>query len=351
VKYRGNLETIYKSNLHLRTAIKILCPIAVFQAFNDDKLYKKIKQVEWEKYMDVTGTFSVDATTFGEVFRHSKFVALRVKDAIADRFRERTGIRPSVDTGNPDLRINIHIADRSCTLSLDSSGDFLGKRGYRLSQTHAPISELLAAGMVILSGWNRRDDFVDPMCGSGTIPIEAAMMALNIPPGSFRSFAFEKWKEFDPDLWKKLKKEADETRIAFKGSIKGYDLEMKAIEVSNENARRAGVHGHVNFERMDFFRSKPTTPSGVVLMNPPYGERMEQKQQIAELYNNVGTHLKHSYMGWDAWIISGNLEAMKRIGLKPSKKIKLFNGPIDCRLQKYELYSGSKNFKKRTEQQ
>ena len=351
VKYQGDMAMLYKSNLHLRTAIKILKPIATFEILNETELYESIKSIAWDQYMSADKTFAIDGIVSSEKFTHSQFVALKSKDAIVDQFREKTGARPSVEIEDPDVRINVHIADTTCTVSLDSSGKSLGKRGYKLEQTFAPLSEVLAAGMVILSGWDREREFIDPMCGSGTIPIEAALFAGNIAPGKFRSFTFEKWNDFDSALWKKIKAEAEQQEKPIKAIIKGFDIDRKAIRIELANAERAGVDKYITFDRIDFFKTKPETDNALVLMNPPYGERLEEREEMIPLYQEIGTHLKHSYDGADAWILSGNLEALKFIGLRPSKKIKLYNGPIECKFHKYELYRGSKKASKQENQQ
>ncbi|NWJ51870.1 MAG: class I SAM-dependent RNA methyltransferase [Bacteroidetes bacterium] len=341
VKFTGTLELLYKSNYLLRTCLKILKPIATFEAYNETQLYENIKKIDWSQYLTLQQTFAIDGTTSGEVFTHSKFVALKSKDAIVDQFRENCGVRPSVDPEDPDIRINIHISDINCSVSIDSTGVPLNKRGYRLEQTFAPISEVLAAGIILLSGWDRKTDFYDPMCGSGTFSIEAALLAQNIPNGQLRKFLFEKWSNFDAILWQTIKDEAEKAIIPFEGNIYATDLDKNAIEISLQNARRAGVAANIEFAEADFLQSKVKGEGGLIVMNPPYNERLKN-DDIVEFYSELGTHLKHFYNGCDAWIISGNLEALKFIGLRPSRKIKLYNGQLECRLQKYELYRGSK---------
>lgn len=342
VRCKGDEALLYKSNYLLRTALSVLKPIASFKAFNERKLYAKIKQIDWNKYLDVKSTFAVDAVTFGEVFTHSHYAALTVKDAIADQFREQNNVRPSVDTENPDLRINIHIADRLCTLSLDSSGESLMKRGYKQAVSKAPLSEVLGAGMIMLSGWDKKTDFTDPMSGSGTLPIEAALMARNIPPGSFRAFSFMKWKNFDPELWVRIKQEAKAEIQPLPCKIRGFDKNRRAVNAALENANRAGVANDISIERQDFFRSEPESPGGLLLINPPYGERLEDPDEMTEFYTNIGDRLKQQYQGFDAWVLSSNIQALKHIGLRPSRKIKLFNGPLECSFRKFSLYAGSR---------
>ena len=342
VKFTGDLKVLYKSNLYLRTALKVLKPIADFKAYDEQQLYDGIKKIRWDDYISPSNTIAVDGTAYSQIFKHSKYVALKTKDAIVDRFREKFNVRPSVDVENPDLLINIHISETLCTVSLDSSGNHLGKRGYRQEQVFAPISETMAAGIIMLSGWDKKSDFIDPMCGSGTFPIEAALIASNMAPGRLRNFAFEKWKDFDAILWKQIKDESEKKIVPVKMKIKGSDNDRKAVRISINNAERAGVKGIVEIDCKDFLKDDTITENSLIVMNPPYGERLEEEEGMISFYKEIGTKLKHFYMGCDAWIISGNLEAIKFVGLKPSRKIKLFNGPIECRLHKFQMYRGSK---------
>lgn len=345
VRYKGDHEMLYKSNLLLRTAVKVLKPINTFYAANEQQLYDKIKKINWDEYFSYNKTFAIDGSTHSEIFTHSKFIALKSKDAIADQFREKYDIRPSVDTENPDLRINVHINDKTVIVSLDSSGSSLGKRNYRLAQTEAPINEVLAAGIILLSGWDKTCDFIDPMCGSGTFPIEAALLANNIPSGRNRKFGFETWGDFDLNLWNEVKAKADSNIISSNIKIFANDIDNKALDIAFANAKRAGVSNLITFDTIDFFHTSHNTGKGLVIMNPPYGERL-QINEITNFYQDIGTRLKHFYQGCDAWIISANYEALKNFGLRTSRKIKLYNGPLECRLQKYELYQGSKKASK-----
>ena len=345
VRYKGDKAMLYKSNLLLRTAVKVLQPIKTFTADNDQQLYDKIKRIDWNDYFSYNKTFAIDGSTYGDVFTHSKFIALKSKDAIADQFREKYSIRPSVDTENPDIRINVHINDRTVVVSIDSSGLPLSKRNYRLAQNEAPINEVLAAGIILLSGWDKKCDFIDPMCGSGTFPIEAAMLANNIPSGRNRKFGFETWGNFDVDLWNQIKDEAESKIISSDVKIFANDNDNSALSIASANAKRAGVYELITFDYIDFFHTSHNTGKGLVIMNPPYGERLKV-DEITNFYQDIGSRLKHFYMGCDAWIISANYEALKNFGLRTSRKIKLFNGPLECRLQKYELYQGSKKVSK-----
>lgn len=342
VKYSGDQAMLYKSNLHLRTALKVLKPIFTFTAFNEQQLYDGIKKLKWDEFITPDQTLAVDGTTNSEIFKHSKYIALKTKDAIVDQFREKYKVRPSVDVENPDLQINVHITETYCTISLDSSGVHLGKRGYRQAQTMAPISETMAAGIILMSGWDKKCDFLDPMCGSGTFPIEAALIAANMAPGRQRHFAFEKWKDFDAALWNSIKEEGEKKIISFESKITGRDIDAGAVRIAGHNAERAEVKKIVTFEHKDFLQNDELTEQSIIMMNPPYGERLNEEDEMIPFYKEIGTKFKHFYMGCDAWIISGNLDAIKFIGLKPSRKIKLFNGSIECRLHKYQMYKGSK---------
>jgi len=342
VKFQGDQSILYKSNYLLRTAIKVLKPIAFFEAHDENMLYDKIRTINWDSFFSTEQTFAIDATTSGEIFTHSKFIALKSKDAIVDQFRDKYKTRPSIDVEDPDFRINVHIANTSCTISLDSSGTPLGKRGYKLAQTEAPLSEILAAGIIMLTGWDKQQNLLDPMCGSGTFPIEAALIAQNIPAGRLRSFTFEKWNDFDKIMWENIKEESDKKITPLKSLISGNDIDQKSIDISIENAKRAGVIDAIKFKKINFLDTNSGISNSLIIINPPYGERLKEKEEIIPFYQEIGTKLKHSFEGCDAWILSGNLEAIKFIGLRPSRKIRLFNGPIECKLHKFELYRGSK---------
>ena len=342
VSFKGDKALMYKANFHLRTAIRILKPFLHFKADSADEVYEICRKVEWEKYMDLSDSFAVDSVVYSEDFRHSKFVAYRVKDAIADYFREKYGKRPNVSVANPDLTVHIHISHDDCSLSLDSSGESLHKRGYRQEAMEAPLNEVLAAGMILMSGWDGKSDFVDPMCGSGTIPIEAALIAKNMAPGLFRSsFAFEKWKDFDRDLFEQIYND-DSAERDFEFSIKGYDKDPKAILTAKRNAKAAGLLDTIQFEQRDFKDFEPVKERTVIITNPPYGERLVEDNLLG-LYEMIGERLKHALIGGEAWIISYHYECFDKIGLKPSAKIPLFNGALPCELRKYEIFDGRYN--------
>lgn len=345
VSFVGNQELLYKANLHLRTALRVLKPIKTFSASNTDEVYDFMKTIEWEKYLNEDQTFSIDSVVFSDNFRHSKFVTYRAKDAIADYFQEKFGKRPSVRINNADLALNLHIAGITCTLSLDSSGESLHKRGYRVAQTEAPLNEVLAAGMILKTGWNGNCNFIDPMCGSGTLLIEAALIATNTPPGIYRQgFAFEKWKDFDQELFDKLyNDESDERDFEYK--IYGSDISPKAIEIAKENVRSAGMSRYIDLQVKPFQQYSSAPEDGMMITNPPYGERISSRDLLS-LYEMIGSSLKHVFKGYDAWILSYREECFEKIGLKPSLKFELMNGGLDCEFRKYEIFSGKmKEFK------
>ncbi|MBO4250247.1 MAG: RNA methyltransferase, partial [Paludibacteraceae bacterium] len=320
----------------------------------EDRLYEVVKSIDWSRYMTVDSTFAIDATVYSDLFRNSRFVTYRVKDAIADYWMERTNQRPNVNTDNPDIRINIHIANDQITVSLDSSGESLHKRGYRVATTEAPINEVLAAGMLLIAGWKGESDFYDPMCGSGTIPIEAALIARNIAPGVFRKeFGFERWPDFDAELWNDIYNDDSQER-AFSHHIYGSDASFFAIQQAAKNVKSAGVQKEVVLRqiRMEEItnlqspitndKSPITNTSPLVMLNPPYGERLASNKDMEELYGKIGSALKHQFTGATAWIISSNDAAMKCIGLKPSRKLRLLNGELDCQFNRYDLFAGKR---------
>jgi putative N6-adenine-specific DNA methylase len=346
VEFEGNDEILYKSNLWLRTALRILLPITTFKARTDDELYRNIKAFDWSKYLSNNQTLAIDAVVFSRFFTHSKFVALRAKDAICDRFVEKTGRRPSVDLVSPNLVLNIHVAEDVVTISIDSSGDPLNRRGYRTKDHPAPINESLAAGMILLSGWDAKTDFLDPMCGSGTIVMEATMIAANIAPNLQRKeFGFMRWNNFDAPLWNKLKEEAKAVVRTPEVRINGSDIAVAAIDIARQTSLDFGLKKFINLAVSPFNEVRPSSRTGVIVMNPPYDERLKSRDTV-QLYSDIGTNLKNKFPGWDAWVISSNNEALKMIGLKPQQKLILFNGALECRFQKFSMYEGSKKVSK-----
>jgi len=342
VSFTGDKALMYKANLCSRTASRILKPILTFDASNPDEVYDQIKKINWDEYMTVDSTFAIDSTIFSEEFRHSKFVAYRVKDAIADWFMEKYEKRPSVRLDGPQIMINIHIAERKCTLSLDSSGESLHKRGYRVAQTEAPLNEALAAGMLLMADWHGQSNFVDPMCGSGTLLIEAALIALNIPPGIYRSsFAFEKWNDFDEELFDALYND-DSYERPFNFKIYGSDNSPRAIKIAEQNIKSTGLSKYIELQVMPVQKLEAPAPNCMVVTNPPYGERITS-DDIYGLYASLGTTVKHKFAGSTVWVISSHEECLDKIGLKPTERIRLLNGSLDCWYCRYDIFEGKRN--------
>lgn len=342
VSFEGDLALMYKANICCRTALRILRPVYTFKARNTDEIYKRIKAMNWYEHLTEDSTFAIDAITFSELFTHSKFVAYRVKDAIVDYFMQKTGKRPSVDTENPDLLINFHIAHETCTLSFDSSGESLHKRGYRVAQTEAPLNEVLAAGMILKTGWRGESDFVDPMCGSGTLLIEAAMIAMNVPPGIYRSnFTFEKWKNFNKELFEHIYND-DSGEREFNHKIYGSDISAEAIAIAEQNIKSAGIGRHIELKTMPFEKyTEAPSEKGILITNPPYGERIKP-EDLFGLYEKLGERLKHVFIGYSAWVLSYKKECFNKIGLKPNKKVQLVNGSLQCEFRRYDIFAGKK---------
>ena len=339
VSFTGDKEMMYRANFQLHTAIKILKPIRHFKANSADDVYEEIKKTDWTTYLDDNKTFAVDAVVFSEEFRHSKFVSYKVKDAIVDQFREKTGNRPNISVTNPDIRLNIHIAEDQCTLSLDSSGESLHRRGYRQESVEAPLNEVLAAGMILMTGWQGDTDFIDPMCGSGTLLIEAALIAHNMAPGLFRKeYAFEKWADFDAELFDRIYNDDSQER-EFKHHIYGYDIDMKAVNTARLNVKAAGLTNSITIEQQDFKDFKQPQEKSLLVTNPPYGERISTPDLLGT-YRMIGERLKHEFTGNDAWVLSYREECFYQIGLKPSLKIPLYNGSLECEFRKYQMFDG-----------
>ena len=350
VSFVGDKGFMYKANLGLRTAIKILKPIHSFRVIREQDLYNNVKKIKWENFLKTDGSLAVDATVHHSIFTHSKYTALKTKDAIVDRFRETTGTRPNVDLRFPDLKINVHIDRQRCTISLDTSGESLHRRGYKTATNIAPINEVLAAGLIIMSGWDGQTDFMDPMCGSGTILAEAAMIACNIPPNLMRKeFAFERWQDWDVDLFEKIEESLLNKTRDFHHKILGYDKSPSAVKKAKENIKNAHLDEFITIKHEDFFKTQKAGCDKLhMVFNPPYGERLENLN-VEEFYGNIGTILKHGYPNTSAWLITSNLEALKYVGLRPSRKIKVFNAKLESRLVKYEMYEGSRKAKKQVQ--
>ena len=339
VSFKGDKELLYRANFQLHTAIRILKPIKHFKALSADDVYEGVKDIDWSEYIGIDKTFAVDSVVFSEEFRHSKFVAYKVKDAIVDQFREKTGQRPNISISNPDIRLHIHIAEDQCTLCLDSSGESLHRRGYRQESVEAPLNEVLAAGMILMTGWHGETDFIDPMCGSGTLLIEAALIAHNMAPGLFRKeYAFEKWPDFDRDLFDEIYNDDSQER-EFNHHIYGYDVDIKAVNTARLNVKAAGLSSDITIEEQDFKNFVQPKNKSIMVTNPPYGERISTNDLLGT-YKMIGERLKHQFTGNEAWILSYREECFAQIGLKPSIKIPVFNGSLECEFRKYQMFDG-----------
>ncbi len=342
VAFSGDVKMLYRANYCLRTALSVLATIDEFRIRSGDDLYKNSLKVDWDSYLDPDKTFSIIPVINSPIFQHTGYAGLVLKDSIADWFRNKSGRRPSVNTDDPDIVFNLHISNDLVTISLDSTVVPLYKRGYRKEQGSAPMNEVLAAGIVLLSGWNYYTTLVDPMCGSGTIPIEAALIASGIPPGRFREFyGFLRWKDYDENLFELVKKESESKNKNPEIKIFGSDISENAVLQAKMNVESAGLSDLISVRQIDFHDLKPTDNGGVIIMNPPYGRRITLSDND-DLYGMIGSTLKHSFPGYKAWLITSDKESLKHVGLKPAIKTTLFNGSLECVLVKYELYQGSK---------
>jgi len=346
VSFEGDLGFLYKANLSLRTALRILMPIGHFPVKNQTDLYRAIDRIDWSKWFSADQSFIIDVTLFSDHFNHSLFVAQKAKDAIVDQFSKKEGKRPSVTTENPDIRIQLHLQGDQLTISLDSSGNSLHQRGYRIETNIAPINEVLAAGMLLHSGWEGKTYFYDPMCGSGTLAIEAAMIACNIPPSLNRTtFSFMNWKNFDTELFELIRHSCLSKVREFRGHIYASDKAPSAVRKAQENIENAGLEEYISIVRSDFFfADRPSDVPLHIVFNPPYGERLPIDADV--FYGKIGDTLKKEYQGCEAWFITAKIEALKSVGLRPSRKIKMFNGKLESRLVNYELYEGSRKASK-----
>uniref|UniRef100_UPI0040498BEB THUMP domain-containing class I SAM-dependent RNA methyltransferase n=1 Tax=Flavobacterium sp. TaxID=239 RepID=UPI0040498BEB len=349
VSFSGDKGFMYKANLCLRTALKVLKPIHEAKVFNDQNLYDEIQKIDWSLYMNEHQSFLVNVTMYSEVFNQTMFVALKTKDAIVDQFREKTGKRPNIDKDFPDLRVHVHLDREFCTVSVDTSGESLHQRGYRSATNIAPINEVLAAGILLLSGWDGSSDFLDPMCGSGTLLIEAAMIACNIPANINRKeFAFERWLDWEPELFDMIVNSLMKKTKDFHYSILGYDKAPSAVNKALTNVQNANLDDYIKIEKADFFSTVKQTQGPLhMVFNPPYGERLDIDEE--RFYREIGDTFKQHYPNTKAWFITANLDALKFVGLKPSRKIKLFNGKLEARLVNYQIYEGSKRAKFQTD--
>lgn len=343
VSFEGDLEMMYKANLCCRTALRILKPILKFTAYDPDELYDRIRDIDWEKYMSADSTFAIDSTVNSAGFTHSKYVTYRVKDGIVDHFTDLCGRRPSIRLSGADVILNVHIADSRVTISMDSSGEPLSKRGYRVEQTEAPINEVLAAGIIMMTGWHGETDFVDPMCGSGTFLIEAALIAGNINPGIYREhFAFERWQDFDKELFESLYND-DSAERDITCRISGGDIDPEAVGIAKKNVKSARLEQNISIVCKPMQEwDENESDGGTLITNPPYGERL-RPDDMETLYRQLGETLKFHFQGWNAWVLGYRDEHFSAIGLKPSVKYPILNGALECSLREYVLFSGKYN--------
>jgi len=347
VEFSGDKRLLYETVLWSRTAMRLLRPFADFYARDERALYDEVSGIDWLRYLRPDQTFAITAVVSRSSFEHSLYVAQLTKDAIVDQLRERTGQRPSIDTKNPDIRLHLRMLENEVILSLDAAGDSLHRRGYRQGTNEAPLNEVLAAGLVLLSGWDQKSPLVDPMCGSATILTEAGLLAQRIAPGLFHQgkFGFESWPDFDAALWERVRREAAAQRLEEpQAYLAGSDLDPRVIQAASANVEAAGLDECIRLSVRDMREATPpkNQPPGLLITNPPYGERIGEEAQMAALYQTLGDTLKTNFEGYEAFVFTGNLDAAKHIGLKAARRIPLFNGPIDCRLLKYELYRGSR---------
>ncbi len=348
VSFEGDLELLYRANMCCRTALRILKPFYKFIASDTDSLYDMVKEFDWTRILSLEKTFSIDTVSYSEEFTHSHFVTYRVKDAIVDFFKDKFGPdkRPKVRLQDADIMINVHISGSRVTLSLDSSGESLHKRGYRVAQTEAPINEVLAAGIILKSGWHGESPLVDPMCGSGTFLIEAALIAANINPGVYRKgFAFEQWSDFDAELFESIYND-DSRERSFEHKIYGADISPKAVSIARMNIKSAGVGKYIDLQVKPLSKWDSAPEGGILVTNPPYGERIAA-EDMDGLYESIGNKLKRVFKGYHAWIIGYREEYFKKIGLAPSTKMPLFNGALECELREYVIFEGDyKSFRR-----
>lgn len=346
VGFSGDKRMLYKANYHLRTALKILVPVSEAEINNEKELYAFVRSVVWERYLGVNDTLAVEVAMNTDLFTHSQYISQKIKDAIVDQFRDKFGSRPSVDLERPTLRINAYISNKTIKLSRDSSGESLHRRGYRYQQGPAPMNEVLAAGLIKLTGWNTEVPLVDFMCGSGTIPIEAAMLALKIPPGDLRAqYGFQQWKDYDSKLFNEIASDKSFRIEQSEVRIFASDIAPESVRLAQRHAQNAGVLHNIRFSTCHFNDFSPPPAPGIILINPPYGERIVQPN-LNDLYLQIGDCFKKGYAGYEAWIISANAEANKHVGLRPSQKIPVYNGQLECRFSRYSLYTGTKKVKK-----
>ncbi len=338
VSCEGDMDFVYKANIYLRTALRVLVPIFEFEAKDEHELYKNVYDFDWTQYLRKHQTFAIDNTVFSQYFKHSKYAALKTKDAIVDQFRKKFDERPSINVESPDIQLNLHAWNEKFSISLDSSGKPLNQRGYRDRGHQAPLNEVLAAGMILMSGWTPDKPLLDPMCGTGTILMEAAMIAYKIPPNAHRKdFGFKTWNDFEPMKWHRTKMDAESYKTDFDVSITGIEINPGAFRMANKTLKHLKLDRKVKVKRMDFFDYKPVRETeGVIICNPPYGERIGE--EIEEMYKKIGDHLKQNFKNQSVWLLSSNKAALKQIGLQTEERIALYNGSLDCEYCNYKIY-------------
>ncbi len=347
VMCEGDQRVLYRANYELRTALRVLVQIHTFTAANDNQLYQQIYKYDWSQHLKLEQTFAIDSVVNSDYFNHSKFVSLKSKDAIVDQFRNKSGKRPSVDIEEPDIRFSVFANQKEFSLYLDSSGVSLHRRNYRIQGHMAPLNEVLAAGMIMLTDWKGDVPFIDLMCGTGTLLMEACLIATNTPPGyKRRGYSFQNWPDYNKELFQQIRTERNQKIVKPKVKIVGIDNSAKSIDICQDSIREYGFSEYIQLRKHSFDKYKPAFDDGIVVMNPPYGERIGENEEINTLYAEIGDHWKKNFSGFDAWLISSNFQALKRIGLRPSRKIVLFNGALECKFQKYSLYSGTKKIHK-----
>jgi putative N6-adenine-specific DNA methylase len=342
---KGNLELLYRLNYESRYALRVLVPLMEGDAGDQEQLYKLVQKVDWSQYITCDSLIAFDSSENQSSFNNTMFISMKAKDAVVDQMRTADGKRPTVSIENPDLLVNLHIFKNRCIISLDASGYSLHKRGYKAANVMAPLNEVLASAIIKLSGWDMQHSFVDGMTGSGTIAIEAALMARNYPAGYFSDgFAFQRWRNYDKNLWKRVVERANEKITDSDAKIFAVEMDTRAYEAARTNIEEAGLTDAIELVKADFFQFQHNQEKGVLLLNPPYGERLSL-EDVQAFYKRIGDTLKNNYKGFEAHIITSNSDGLKSIGLKTSKKTILFNGGVECRLLKYELYDGTRKIR------
>lgn len=347
VQVKGDWEDVYRLNYRCRLAISVLVEVASFYIQKEKDLYDEAKKIDWTSFFEMEKTFAVKGAVFSNLFTHTQYPFLLVKDAIADVFREKFDARPNVNIKAPQVMFDVYIKEKSVTVSLNTSGIPLFQRGYRQEVGEAPMNEVLAAGLLRLANWDKKSPLIDPMCGSGTLAIEAALLAADIPSMVERQhYAFKNFKSFDPEAWEKVQNEVNRRPVDLGFKIFASDIDAGMLQKAKRNSRMAPIGNMISFTLKDVFELEPPSEKGLLICNPPYGERMGEDEDISELYQKLGDAFKNSFVGYDCWVISSNMDAIKSVGLKASKKVKVFNGNLECSFREFKVFEGSKKIKK-----